>query len=95
MKYLTGSACKVHGVEVSTQHFTGNYPPRVSIRGANLPYDLPARKGNRIGLAATDDELDEVKKLQSEVNNYIQEVNVFLFLLFRLSYELRGSGKKL
>ena len=63
------SACrgKIHGVEVSTRHFTGNYPPRCSIRGVSLPERLAAREGERMGKAAPHHEIEEIAKLNSEV----------------------------
>ena len=52
---------------MSTRHFTGNYPPRCSIRGASLPEKLSPRVGDRIGKAAPQHEIDEISKLSSEV----------------------------
>jgi len=69
MRCLSFAGCPgiIKGVEVSTHHFTGNFPPRCSLQAACLEYNPPARKGDRIGLAATPEEMEEVSKLSSQV----------------------------
>lgn len=64
---LTGCAGMIHGIEVSTLHFTGNYPPACSIQGAELRDSLTPRIGDRIGTAAPHEEMEEAEKLNSEV----------------------------
>ncbi|XP_020372409.1 allantoicase [Rhincodon typus] len=59
----------IHGFDVDTSYFTGNYAPRISIAAANLNADetpdLPPR-GEKIGTAASEKEFEAVGKLQSE-----------------------------
>lgn len=64
---VAGCPGKIHGIEVSTSHFTGNYPPQFSLSGASLPHKLSPRTGDRIGTHAPADELASAEKLQSEV----------------------------
>ena len=34
--YYPGAAGIIHGVDIDTSHFTGNYAPKVSIQAANI-----------------------------------------------------------
>ncbi|KAK4875265.1 hypothetical protein RN001_011687 [Aquatica leii] len=58
----------IHGVEVDTAFFTGNFAPRISIQAANLTEDLNLheRKGDMIGTAATTEVLTNVQKINFE-----------------------------
>ncbi|XP_030410063.1 probable allantoicase [Gopherus evgoodei] len=59
----------VHGFEVNTSFFAGNSAPRISIQAACLmQVDLPEfwPRGDRIGTAASDEELKAVKKMKSD-----------------------------
>ncbi|MEE6476723.1 hypothetical protein FKM82_011193 [Ascaphus truei] len=58
----------IHGFDVDTCFFTGNYAPRISIQAACLKQEkitLPPRE-EKIGTAASDEEFKAVEKLQSE-----------------------------
>ncbi|GCC30625.1 allantoicase [Chiloscyllium punctatum] len=59
----------IHGFDVDTSYFTGNYAPRISIAAANLNadeiLDLPPR-GEKIGTAASEKEFEVIGKLLSE-----------------------------
>ncbi|KAM4771202.1 putative inactive allantoicase [Rhinophrynus dorsalis] len=58
----------IHGFEVDTRFFTGNFAPRISIQAVCLKQEkvtlLPRQ--DRMGTAATQDEFKEVDKLKSE-----------------------------
>ncbi|XP_036405822.1 allantoicase [Megalops cyprinoides] len=59
----------VHGFDVDTSFFTGNYTPSVSIQGACLrPDEIPALapEGDRAGLAASEQEFQAAAQLHSE-----------------------------
>ncbi|KAJ8356158.1 hypothetical protein SKAU_G00189520 [Synaphobranchus kaupii] len=59
----------VHGIDVDTSFFTGNYAPSVSIQAACLRADeVPSleHEGDRIGKAASEGEFEAVAKLHSE-----------------------------
>lgn len=68
---------------MSTHHFTGNYPPRCSIRAASLADKLIPRVGDRMGKAAPQHEMDEIAKLNSEVS-----MRTFLLLSFSIVMRL-------
>ncbi|CAN0040294.1 unnamed protein product [Choristocarpus tenellus] len=65
---------QVRGIEIDTAHFTGNQAPRASIQAMWLdpePVSLTklgeAWKGERIGTAASEDELRQTEELHSKV----------------------------
>ncbi|KAK2157115.1 hypothetical protein LSH36_198g04010 [Paralvinella palmiformis] len=62
-----GAAGIIHGVDIDTSHFTGNYAPKVSIQAANIYQDLPARRGDRMGQGQNMEERKMIDKLKSEV----------------------------
>uniref|UniRef100_UPI00398E9331 allantoicase n=1 Tax=Pristiophorus japonicus TaxID=55135 RepID=UPI00398E9331 len=59
----------IHGFDVDTSYFTGNYAPRVSIEAAclnpDVVPDLPPR-GEKIGTAASEEEVEAIRELKSE-----------------------------
>ena len=60
----------LHGIEVNTAYFTGNYTPKVSIQAASLKslpegFTLLRKPGN--GKAATSEEFENIALLKSEV----------------------------
>ncbi|XP_078255343.1 allantoicase [Rhinoraja longicauda] len=60
----------IHGIDVDTSYFTGNYAPRTSIQAACLKADaVPGLmlRGERIGTAASEVEFEAIGKLKSEV----------------------------
>ncbi|XP_062857479.1 allantoicase isoform X2 [Trichomycterus rosablanca] len=59
----------IHGFDVDTSFFTGNYAPAISIQAACLDgLSLPslALEGDRTGMAASESQFDAVAKLHSE-----------------------------
>ncbi|XP_030054766.1 putative inactive allantoicase [Microcaecilia unicolor] len=59
----------IHGFDVDTRFFTGNYAPHVSIQAASLKQeDLPEMpsRGERMGTAASDQEFGLITKLHSD-----------------------------
>ncbi|KAJ8371618.1 hypothetical protein AAFF_G00306540 [Aldrovandia affinis] len=59
----------IHGFDVDTSFFTGNYAPSVSIQATCLrPDEIPslALEGDRTGKAATEEEFEAVAELHSE-----------------------------
>ncbi|XP_060566892.1 allantoicase-like [Ruditapes philippinarum] len=66
-----GVAGVISGVDVDTSYFTGNYAPRCSIQAACLPKSYSKREGERIGLAATEEDYKMVEQLQSQNWDYI------------------------
>ncbi|XP_045188787.2 allantoicase-like [Mercenaria mercenaria] len=61
----------ISGIDVDTSYFTGNYAPRSSVQAANLTKSFSKRGGERIGLAATQEDYQMVDQLQSESWEYI------------------------
>ncbi|XP_032877547.1 probable allantoicase [Amblyraja radiata] len=60
----------IHGIDVDTSYFTGNYAPRMSIQAACLKADAVPDlmlRGERIGTAASEVESEAIGKLKSEV----------------------------
>ncbi|KAK1170230.1 allantoicase [Acipenser oxyrinchus oxyrinchus] len=59
----------IHGFDVDTSFFTGNYAPSISIQAACLSQDgipeFPAQ-GDRTGTAASEEEFQAIQKLQSD-----------------------------
>ncbi|KAM4041853.1 putative inactive allantoicase [Anomaloglossus baeobatrachus] len=62
----------IHGFHVDTHFFTGNYAPRISVQTACLQesISLPPRE-DRIGSAATEEDLKAVDRLHSEKWEYL------------------------
>ncbi|MBN3281130.1 ALLC Allantoicase, partial [Polyodon spathula] len=59
----------IHGFDVDTSFFTGNYAPSISIQAACLSQDgIPefAAQGDRTGTAASEEEFQAIQKLQSD-----------------------------
>ncbi|XP_028578308.2 putative inactive allantoicase [Podarcis muralis] len=59
----------IYGFEADTSYFAGNCAPQISIQAACLkPEEVPAlpARGNRIGTAASDEELRIVKEMRSD-----------------------------
>nr|XP_006006609.1 PREDICTED: probable allantoicase isoform X1 [Latimeria chalumnae] len=66
---LLGVPGVIHGFDVDTAFFTGNYVPHISIQAACLEQEentLIHFRGDRIGTAASEEELEAVKKLKSD-----------------------------
>jgi len=65
----------VHGVELDTSYFTGNFAPRASVQGARLPSarGLLSREGGQ-GKAASKEELEAAEALASEKWETLVEV---------------------
>ncbi|XP_067947408.1 allantoicase-like [Watersipora subatra] len=61
-----GCPGKIHGIEISTLHFTGNYPIHCSVQGASLSERLEPRSGERMGTCASSQEIDEIECLKSQ-----------------------------
>ncbi|XP_018599045.1 allantoicase isoform X1 [Scleropages formosus] len=60
----------IHGFDVDTSFFTGNYAPSISIQASCLETDefpVPRPEGDRTGTAATEREFEAVAKLRSEM----------------------------
>lgn len=60
----------IHGIEVNTAYFTGNYTPKVSIQAAslkNLPEGFKQLRKPGNGKAATEEEQQNAALLKSEV----------------------------
>ncbi|KAF5307651.1 hypothetical protein FQR65_LT06706 [Abscondita terminalis] len=58
----------IHGIEVDTAFFTGNYAPRFSIQAAHIKgeVNLPKRKPDMTGTAPTNEMITAVKKFNSD-----------------------------
>ncbi|KAF5274029.1 hypothetical protein FQA39_LY01144 [Lamprigera yunnana] len=58
----------IHGIEIDTAFFTGNYAPKFSLQGENLENAvvLPERRDDLTGTAATDEAFKAVEQLKSE-----------------------------
>ncbi|XP_043926417.1 probable allantoicase [Protopterus annectens] len=59
----------IHGFDIDTSYFTGNYAPRISVQAACLNQEkvrnvLP--RGERMGTAASDEEMEAIEKLMSD-----------------------------
>ena len=58
---------KVHGVEIDTSFFTGNFAPRASVQAARLQSDLKTLPRTRArGQAARQDQVEDIARLESE-----------------------------
>ncbi|ELT91657.1 hypothetical protein CAPTEDRAFT_219028 [Capitella teleta] len=55
----------IHGVDIDTSFFTGNYTPAASLQVACIDKDLPKREGDRMGTAASADDFKAVEGLES------------------------------
>uniref|UniRef100_A0A8C5MHZ8 Allantoicase n=1 Tax=Leptobrachium leishanense TaxID=445787 RepID=A0A8C5MHZ8_9ANUR len=68
-----GVAGVIHGLEVDTRFFTGNYAPRISVQAACLkPEALPLLpRQDKIGTAASESDLKAVGELNSEGWDYL------------------------
>ncbi|XP_069461112.1 probable inactive allantoicase isoform X3 [Ambystoma mexicanum] len=59
----------IHGFDVDTRFFTGNYAPRISIQAANLnKEEIPEfyPRNNRIGHTSSEEEFEAVDKMKSD-----------------------------
>lgn len=57
----------IRGVDANTRHFTGNYTPRLSIQAACLTPDVEfPDRSSAMGSKATEEQFEEMKKLQTE-----------------------------
>ncbi|XP_053239596.1 probable inactive allantoicase [Podarcis raffonei] len=68
----------IYGFEADTSYFAGNCAPQISIQAACLkPEEVPAlpARGNRIGTAASDEELRIVKELLNHLSDLVAMVN--------------------
>lgn len=62
-----GIAGLIHGVDVDTSFFTGNYTPFVSLQAASLDHPPTlSQEGDRTGMAASDDQLVAASQICSE-----------------------------
>lgn len=64
-----GTVSVIKGITVDTAHFTGNYAPKISIQAKHVKPELfeqfPPRL-QKIGTASTEEEFEEVAKLQTD-----------------------------
>ncbi|XP_078503988.1 putative inactive allantoicase isoform X1 [Lissotriton helveticus] len=59
----------IHGFDVDTRFFIGNYTPRISVQAANLNQgEVPtfSERNNRMGTAFSEEDLETVNKLKSD-----------------------------
>lgn len=58
----------IYGFDIDTSFFTGNYAPRISVQAACLNQDITdlLPRGERIGTAASDEEMEVIEKLMSD-----------------------------
>uniref|UniRef100_A0AAY4B815 Allantoate amidinohydrolase n=1 Tax=Denticeps clupeoides TaxID=299321 RepID=A0AAY4B815_9TELE len=66
----------IHGFDVDTSFFTGNYAPAASIQAACLD-ETPALalEGDRTGMAASEEQFEDVSKVKSERWEFLVPIN--------------------
>ncbi|KAH3699563.1 allantoicase-like [Dreissena polymorpha] len=69
-----GISGRIHGIDVDTSFFTGNFAPRCSIQVACLPVSYKGRDPDRLGTAANAEDYYMVEKLKSEDWEYLAPV---------------------